>query len=337
MSEERLGRLYSMPPRCGRVLSEYRCDEQTPPLIQNIVVGGVEASATSGFRHSILPPISSAKWLRTISKASSQPANTRWHSLISDRDRRNIPRGGAGEKKPRRDPNRHSSFLISSFLFFFFRLLFLFCVLFFLYLTSDHKPRQESGPQALKKTRSFWGLLILFLFYWDENGLKKDSSSLEHHQAPSFIHYLDNLWLWLTAGVAKSHETRQFSYMHVVDGSIVTFSFFGGGGTSRFFLFWGGDDNEEDIFLQKKSSRCLCSAWTVLENRRIHERGNLTTKSLSYRTGILNIRHVQEFIGAQPDGAEGRSAISNTHLYNIQHYRRASALAASSQSAAAAV
>ena len=67
-------------------------------LFSGAAVGLAMATATSGIRHFIRPPLSAANWLCFYKQASSQPANTRWHSLISvSPDRRNTYGGKKGE------------------------------------------------------------------------------------------------------------------------------------------------------------------------------------------------------------------------------------------------
>lgn len=94
-------------------------------LFSGAAVGLAMATTTSGIRHFIRPPLSAANWLCFYKQASSQPANTRWHSLISvSPDRRNTYGG-----KERKDPNRN--LLISTAFF----------AVFFFFSYSDNKTR----------------------------------------------------------------------------------------------------------------------------------------------------------------------------------------------------
>lgn len=213
-------------------------------------VGLAMATTTSGIRHFIRPPLSAANWLCFYKQASSQPANTRWHSLISvSPDRRNTY---GEERKKRRDPNR--TLLISTPFF-----------LLFFFFYSDNKTRLRSG--GIKGDADLR----------DENGLNKLHPSLEHHHQPSFIHYLDNLWLWLTAGVAKSHETRQFSSMQVVDGLIVTFTL------AQFSSFFSFQEEENKTNRQTFTHATISSQpdWRIGRFAKLFWNRNRATKSLS--------------------------------------------------------
>ena len=85
-------------------------------LFSGAAVGLAMATTTSGIRHFIRPPLSAANWLCFYKQASSQPANTRWHSLISvSPDRRNTYGG-----KERKDPNRNLLISTAFFAVFFF-------------------------------------------------------------------------------------------------------------------------------------------------------------------------------------------------------------------------
>lgn len=101
--------------------------------------------------------------------------------------------------------------------------------------------------------------------------------------------------------MAKSHETRQFSYMQVVDGPIVTFTL------AQFFLFFP-EEREKTRKIAKLPDVSVSSEplWRIGEFAKLVENGILPLNHFLTGTGILNIRQIQEFIGAQPDGAKVR-------------------------------
>lgn len=102
--------------------------------------------------------------------------------------------------------------------------------------------------------------------------------------------------------MAKSHETRQFSYMQVVDGPIVTFTL------AHFFLFLFSEERGKTRKIAKlpDASASTEPHWRIGEVAKLVEKGILPLNHFLNGTGILNIRQIQEFIGAQPDGAKVR-------------------------------
>lgn len=100
--------------------------------------------------------------------------------------------------------------------------------------------------------------------------------------------------------MAKSHETRQFSYMQVVDGPIVTFTL------AHFFLFFEERRKTRKIAKLPDATISTEPHWRIGEFAKLVEKGILPLNHFLTGTGILNIRQNQEFIGAQPDGAKGR-------------------------------
>lgn len=104
-------------------------------LFSGAAIGLAMATATSGIRHFIRPPLSAANWLCFYKQASSQPANTRWHSLISvSPDRRNTYGGKKGEIR--------IAIAISAAAFFSF------------FLKERVIIKQDSDLEALKETRT---------------------------------------------------------------------------------------------------------------------------------------------------------------------------------------
>lgn len=81
--------------------------------------------------------------------------------------------------------------------------------------------------------------------------------------------------------MAKSHETRQFSYMQVVDGPIVTFSLL----LDIFLLFWGKEENKKNC--QTLPDDCTRSElyWRIGEFTKL------------VKKGILPLNHVLTGLG----------------------------------------
>lgn len=71
--------------------------------------------------------------------------------------------------------------------------------------------------------------------------------------------------------MAKSHETRQFSYMQVVDGPIVTFSLV----LDNFFLFLGKEENKKNCKTPPDASACSEPHWRIGEFTKLVEKGIL--------------------------------------------------------------
>lgn len=71
--------------------------------------------------------------------------------------------------------------------------------------------------------------------------------------------------------MAKSHETRQFSYMQVVDGPIVTFSW-----VLDIFSDLGKEENKKNCKTPPDASASTQPHWRIGEFEKLVEKGILT-------------------------------------------------------------